>query len=264
MRKHLSKWHRRFGIFAAFIAIYLSFTGLLLNHSQDLGLNHTPVRIPLLLKLYGIKAPEGLRAVINQHVVDKIGNTLFIDGKTLGQHDAPLISAVAFSERIYIALADSILILTEDAELVEALTLSNGLPGTIHKLTISNTASTDPKNSSLTPFKSSDQKLLILTSKGLFQSNADLLEWARLESTIEPRWASSQTTPDNAIKKLQGKLPDYGPSWERFLQDLHSGRFFKLPGTLIVDLAAVLLLLLSFSGIISFSISSKARRKKNK
>lgn len=260
MRKHLSKWHRRFGIFAAFIAIYLSLTGLLLNHSQDLGLNHTPVRLPLLLKFYGVKAPEGMRVVAGNHNIDKISNTLFIDGKTLGQHDAPLIAAVAFSGRIYIALADSILMLTEEAELVETITLSNGLPGKINKLALV-TASTGQGNDSLESQES--KKLLIMTNAGLFQSDAELLEWIHLESATEARWAEHKITPDDVIKGLQDELPDYGPSWERFLQDLHSGRFFKLPGTLLVDLAAVLLLLLSFSGIISFNMSNKARRKKS-
>jgi hypothetical protein len=244
MRKHLSKWHRRLGIFAASITIYLSLTGLLLNHSDDLSLNETHISNTLLLQLYGIKPPTGLRASTKQFRADKLDKSLFLDENIIGQYDSTLIGAVALEQLFIIALNDSVLLLTPGGDLIETLTRSSGLPGQIDRL------------------GRSESGLIIKSGKRLFQSDSDILNWVPLiDSEKRVLWSKLESIPTTTTVRLRAKLTSYGPSWERFLQDLHSGRFFKLLGTLLIDLTGVLLLLLSVSGIISFTIRRKSIRQ---
>lgn len=245
MRKHLSKWHRRIGISAALIAIYLSITGLLLNHSNDLGLDHSRPGNTWLLKLYGIKPPIGISANTRQHQVDKLGEALFVDSRLIGQYESTLVGAVALDQLIVIAFNSSMLLLSPEREIIETLTTSNGLPGQIERIGYT------------------DANLLIKSGQQIYKSDEDLLNWLPVtELETHASWSKPQATLPATQARLKSKIPAYGPSWERVLQDLHSGRFFKLPGSLLVDLTGVVLLLLSISGIISFTLRNKAVRRK--
>ncbi|MFW2440826.1 MAG: PepSY domain-containing protein [Arenicellales bacterium] len=245
MRKHLSKWHRRIGISAALIAIYLSITGLLLNHSNDLGLNNSRPGNTWLLTLYGIKPPGGISANTRQHQVDKLGEALFVDSRLIGQYESTLVGAVALEQLFVIAFNGSMLLLSPEREIIETLTTSNGLPGQIERIGYA------------------DANLLIKSGQQIYKSDEDLLNWLPVtELETHASWSKPQATLPATQARLKLKIPAYGPSWERVLQDLHSGRFFKLPGSLLVDLTGIVLLLLSISGIISFTLRNKAVRRK--
>ena len=56
--RHLRKWHRKLGIVAAFFLIFLSISGIALNHTEEFSLGHIPVSSSLLLDHYGIQAPK--------------------------------------------------------------------------------------------------------------------------------------------------------------------------------------------------------------
>ncbi|MEA1888725.1 MAG: PepSY domain-containing protein [Pseudomonadota bacterium] len=246
MRKHLSKWHRRIGIFAALIAIYLSITGLMLNHSHDLGLDNSRLESSLMLRLYGLEPPTGTSASTRLHRVDKLGESLFMDGHLLGQYSSALIGTATLDQFFIIALSDSILLLTPAAEIIETLTRSSGLPGKIERV------------------GQTDAGLLITSSRQVYMSDADILNWQPVSNLKSAAWSGLEPTALDTEVRLNKLLPAYGPSWERVLQDLHSGRLFKLPGTLLVDLTGIVLLLLSISGIISFTLREKAIRGRKK
>ena len=244
MRKHLSTWHRRIGVFAASIAVYLSVTGLMLNHSHDIGLDNSRLGSAWMLRLYGIEPPVGISASTGQHKIDQLGETLFIDDRIIGQYSSALIGATSLDQLFVIALKDSILLLTMDGEIIETLTGSSGLPGQIERVGWAGPG------------------LLIQSGQKVYISDADLLSWVPV-SDLKSRasWSRLESIPSGREAKLKLLLPAYGPSWERVIQDLHSGRFFKLSGTLLIDLTGIVLLLLSISGIISFTLRKKAIRR---
>jgi len=244
MQKHLSKWHGRFGVFAALIAIYLSVTGLMLNHSNDLGLDKSRVDSSLMLQLYGIKPPVGVSANAGQYRISKLGETLFVDDRLIGQYSSALAGAVALDQLLIIALTDSLFLLNEKGEIIETLTRSSGLPGEIKRI------------------GQSDAGVLIQSGQQNYVSDADLLKWLPISNlSADTTWSTLEAIPPDTEAKLISLLPAYGPSWERVLQDLHSGRLFNLPGTLLIDLTAIILLLLSISGIVSFTLRKKANRR---
>ncbi|MFP5441426.1 MAG: PepSY-associated TM helix domain-containing protein [Gammaproteobacteria bacterium] len=110
-RVFLRRWHRRLGIVSAAFVIVLAATGLLLNHTQELGLDDIPLENRLLRALYGVPAvaPEfPLSCPRPVTVVAAI--------------DAPLQLA---------ACDDRIALLTADNEIVDQLDTARGLPGGI-------------------------------------------------------------------------------------------------------------------------------------
>lgn len=245
MQKHLSKWHGRFGVFAALIAIYLSVTGLMLNHTHDLGLDKSRVDNSWMLQLYGIKPPMGTSTSTGQNRVSKLGETLFIDNRVIGQYNSALTGAVTVAQLLVITLTDSILLLNADGVIIETLTRSSGLPGQIERV------------------GQADTGLVIQSGQQKYLSDADFLKWLPVsDSGSDVSWSRLEAMPADTKTKLTPLLPAYGPSWERVLQDLHSGRMFNLPGTLLIDLTGIILLLLSISGITSFILRKKANRRK--
>ncbi len=59
--RHLREWHRKLGIMAAFFIIFLSLSGVALNHTTTLSLAHQPISNLWLLDLYGISPPNDVR-----------------------------------------------------------------------------------------------------------------------------------------------------------------------------------------------------------
>jgi hypothetical protein len=52
-RKAVARWHRRFALFIALWLIFLAATGVLINHSHELGLDRKPLAGGLQRALYG-------------------------------------------------------------------------------------------------------------------------------------------------------------------------------------------------------------------
>ena len=54
-RKAIARWHRRFAIFISIWLILLAFSGLLINHANDWGLDSRPLAKPLQKWVYGVE-----------------------------------------------------------------------------------------------------------------------------------------------------------------------------------------------------------------
>ena len=79
--RHLREWHRKLGIIAAFFIIFLSITGVALNHTTTLSLAHEPISNTWLLDHYGIAPPHDIR--FYQHSSLQVTNNLvWLDGST--------------------------------------------------------------------------------------------------------------------------------------------------------------------------------------
>jgi hypothetical protein len=55
--------------------------------------------------------------------------------------------------------------------------------------------------------------------------------------------------------RLQAASVPASLNWQRLLQDLHAGRVFGWAGQLVMDLAALLLVILALTGVIIWSRS---------
>lgn len=110
-RVFLRRWHRRLGIVSAAFVIVLAATGLLLNHTQSLGLDDIPLENRLLRALYGVPAVAPAFPLACPRPVAVVAAV-----------DAPLQLA---------ACSDRIALLTAGGEIVDQLDTARGLPADI-------------------------------------------------------------------------------------------------------------------------------------
>ena len=225
-------WHRYIGLAAAIFVIVLTLTGLLLNHTDEIGLDSTAITSPLLLDWYGIHAPDDIRAFdTGVLTVAELGGQLYIDNTRLPNVEGKLAGAVVFNDLVVAATGTQLILLTPAGELVERMDRSAGVPSGIQAIGIS--ASGLP---------------VIRTDNGNYQSDTGLMKWTGADG-ITASWATA-TTLDAASRLVLDKAwRGNGLSLERVMLDLHSGRIFGQWGVYLMDAAAILFLLLSVSGV---------------
>ena len=95
------------------------------------------------------------------------------------------------------------------------------------------------------------QRVYLDTSQGLLIADTQILNWqasAAAPTAIE--WAPVVALTDGTAVPYRNRFRAQMLSTERWLQDLHSGRFFGTFGVLTVDLASALLLILAGTGLV--------------
>ena len=104
----MCEWHRKLGIVAAFFLIFLSVSGIALNHTESLVLAKSPIKSTTLLDHYGIFAPKDIR------FYDE-GNIWF-DGKLLMESDEKVIGGFVLNEMIALVMPNQLSLFTNNAE----------------------------------------------------------------------------------------------------------------------------------------------------
>ena len=237
--RHLRKWHRKLGIFAAFFLIFLSVTGIALNHTDTFKLSSYHVKIPWLQDFYGISEPNQLRFYQPLTVTDDL---VWLHDKVLLEVTTPVISIGKFQQYFLIATQEQLFIYSKQGALVDKLSNVSGLPSDITHLSVA------------------ADRIIINSAKGYFQTDSDFFEWQLLSSINEPKWVKQTmaTEAERAQAILNYKAQFL--TWERIVVDTHSGRFFGIVGVLFMDAVAVFLILLSLSGIYIWIRYSRAKR----
>jgi hypothetical protein len=198
------------GTLVAFV-LFLSLSGIALNHSNDLGLDRKYVTWNWLLDAYGMALPESYAGMVT------------ID---------PLV-VVGDGQRVHVLLSSG--------ELVESIDLVAQLPDGIDRVGLAR------------------DRAILQSGDRLLSSDEDMTEFAAWTDgdPNEVTW-SGEVAPDTpGLEALEAAWRGSGLTVERVLLDLHSGRLFRIPGRLLLDIVAIGLILLSVSGIVL------ARRRTN-
>ena len=231
-------WHARVGAMAAIFFLLLSVSGLALNHTDVLNLAKYQVHTNWLMRWYGLKptvpthgylfkdgyfAASGERWVMDDHLLLDQG---------LSETKQNLVGAIAWGDIRAIASADSLYLYLPDGQLVDKLSGTDLPNRPIKRLGIIGSSSTP--------------KLVLSTAQGNFVSD-DGLTWQALIDD-QPVWASEQALSNKVSVNLN---KSFGPSLplERIILDLHSGRIFGRYGPMLMDIAAIGLIILSLSGV---------------
>lgn len=225
----LLQWHQYMGLSIALLVIYLSITGLLLNHTNDFGLDKTYIRSSHVLAWYGIKQPTNLKGFpVQSGWISQWHDTVYIDGASLGTSTSRLAGAVVLDSFIVIATREQLWLLTLQGRLVERLSSPAEKIADIQAIGIYN------------------DRLVIHTNQGSYQADKDLIAWHALNDA-PVTWSEAQPVPQAILSQILDN--QHSISWERLLLDLHSGRLPGKGGVLLVDLAGFILLLLALTGV---------------
>jgi len=227
------KWHRILGLATALFLVFLSVTGVILNHGPALDLDRRTTDSPLLLTWYGMGLKSDIVTYLaSDHWVSWSDNHLFLDGRAVVEHTAPLLG-VAVSEGIIAAATDAnVYLLTSEGDLVERLT-GPALPGKLAHIGTS-----------------AEGQVIVETSAGIFGAKSDFVGWDQI--TTDAKWSTPVETPAPIRQKVLVDYRGEGLPWSRVLLDVHSGRFFGAWGPLVMDATAVILIILAITGLINW------------
>ena len=225
----LRRWHRWLGVLALAPLLVLSVTGILLNHLDELGFGSRPM--PLwLAESYGFKPPEQFVGTqLESGWLAVVAERLIVDGKPVADCSSPFRGAVSLGDRSVAACDQTLVLISADGTLLERLDASWGVPA-------------------FNAFGAAGDQL-VLVSQGQAQlfslESLDLLGPASMWQPARAEPVDQRYNPLLAPLSVPAEL-----SWERLLQDLHSGRLFGDLGRWLMDLAALVLVLLGLSGVI--------------
>lgn len=232
------QWHRRAGLLIAPIVLMLVITGILINHSQQIGWHSTPVFSSVLGRLYGIPAERVHQGfLLGEDWLTQSGDQLYLNTRA-AQHCEELTAAIRWPVGIAVLCDQNLLLLTDSGELIERVT---DLPD--HER-----------------LGRAGDSLAVAGENGEWLFDDASLDWQPLE--IDASWAEPRELPLPLREQLNTLLPLPGVTLERVLLDLHSGRLFGDWGVWLVDAAAILLLFLAFSGTLTWAARSLKRRRR--
>lgn len=248
--RHLREWHRKLGIIAAFFIIFLSITGVALNHTTTLSLAHKPISNTWLLDHYGIAPPNDIR-LYQQSSLRVTDNFVWLEGKLLLESAADIVSAGAMSVKVsndttvdvfVVASQTHLYIYNNEGEMLDQLGVEAGIPEGIEALSIDN------------------DKVIVKTSSGYYQSDSDFFDWQAISPLIEPLWIRAQSVSLQQEQQASLAYRSQFLTLERIILDAHSGRILGLFGVLFMDAVAILLILLSLSGVYIWIRYARSKR----
>lgn len=239
-RKHRFKlksfyvWHRYMGVAAAAFMLLVAVTGVPLNHTDSFRLDSRFVTSDAILDWYGIQAPDSLFSyATGQQPVTLMGDQLYLGKQKLAGSFHHLAGAIAVDSLLMIAVDHRILLLTREGELIETLGQQDGIPADIKRTGV------DPQGMPV-----------VESGEETYSSKNDFLSWQHWTGNRQSiQWAKPVGTDAILKNSLQQQYRGEVLPLERLLLDLHSGRFFGQAGPWLMDAAAVLLSLLSLTGL---------------
>ncbi len=232
MAAKLHKWHRRIGLLATIFIIFLVLTGIALQHSDDFNLNTQYLSNSWLLKYYGIKPNPITTYQLGNQTISHAGESIYLSGKPIPHHVESIHGAIPYSNNEFIiATSESLLVLNKQGEIVDEITTQDGLQEAPIGIAVSKNNST-----------------VMRGINTYWESIDDLTQWRALQGP-HPRWAAPSITLPALRQVIESHDMSQQINLERFLLDAHSGRFFGKYGIYVIDIAAILLLILSITGI---------------
>ena len=231
MAAKLHKWHRRIGLLASAFIIFLVITGIVLQHSDDLGLPTSHLTNSWLLKYYGIKPNPITTYQLGNRTISHAGEELYLSGKPLHINRENIYGAIELSEYIVIAVDSALLVIDHKGNLIDEITTQDGLVEAPLGLAISTTG------------------LPVIRGVNTYwQGDRSLTDWHVLAGP-HPKWAAPSISLPSLRQVIEKHDMSRQISMERFILDAHSGRVFGQYGIYAIDAAAILLLILSITGI---------------
>ena len=233
-RQWIRRGHRWLGVAVVAFVILLSITGMALNHVSGLGLDRHYVDWDWLLNAYGIEVPMPTASYEHGgHRATLLGGHLYVDGMEIDQDLTGLVGLVAIDSTLLVAGERAVLLLTDSVEVVESIDLGADLSGPIESMGIVNGVP------------------IVRDKDRVFVGNADITRFlpASGHNLNEVQWSIASEPNAAELAELATVYRGRGLTLERVVLDLHSGRIFPLLGTFLLDLVAVLLTVLSLTGL---------------
>ena len=233
--KSLYVWHRYVGLAAAMLVIVLALTGVPLNHTERLALDGRFVRSAWLLDWYGVSVPDEYRTfATGAGPVTLLGSRLHLRETAVAGAYQELHGAVESRGMLVVAVDSTLLLYTLAHELIEKLTLADGLPADLERVGLG-----------------AEGEVVVVAGGKNLQADADLLQWTpRPQGADDVDWSLPVQLDLDQRRALAEQYRARILPYERVLLDVHSGRIFGRYGPWVMDAAAVLMVFLAGTGVL--------------
>jgi hypothetical protein len=219
------------GAVVAMFVLLLASTGILLNHTSDFKLDQYHLTWPWLLKHYGMDTVEVDEAyLLGDKVITQVNEQIFIGGKPVVESYKTLIGGIVLDDITVLATADELILLSPNDEFIEKLSASVGIPPQIQNIGLHHGLP------------------ILQTRQGMWRGDYILEDWQNI-SLQGVSWSRPVPAPEQAQQQLARYFHGQGITVERFVLDLHNGRILSAVGIWLLDILAVLLIVLSLSGL---------------
>lgn len=240
------RMHRWLGAAAALFVLFMVVSGVIINHSGQLGLGKNHVSQPILLDWYGLEGPEDIASfAVAGHWLSFAGSQLFLDGTAV----VPVsngVGAVANGEILVAAGTQELLLMTYEGSLIERLAWNVADRGLIKAVGLV-----------------ASERVIVDTGQQLWIADSQLLSWEQAGKVdLKPVWSAPEPEPESLTQTITENYRGSDISLERLLLDLHSGRFFGPVGILVYDLLALSVGFLAISGLVIWLRSRKNGSRK--
>lgn len=229
IRFFFHRWHRRIGLLAAALVVLLSVTGVALNHTGSLNLDRMFPQSSLILWPYASVIPKANEVQTSEGRLHSQNGQLTLNSERL----APCDRLKGYAENASFALVacgDSWHLFTADFLLIE----------------------------SFDPILAGIEQRYLPGTAGTSLAVGDGQDWVIFDPDTLTLTAPATGAQSGRLTEVVAE--NRAISWQRVILDLHSGRWFGDWGVWMMDAAAIILLLLSFSGIWMWWARPRRRR----
>jgi len=229
------RWHQRIGMFSALLLVVIATTGIMLNHTGDLALDKRQVGQNWLLSWYGLARQTQTAVQLPSGIISRQQGTLLLNGDYLshckGEHAAA--APTLFGD--VVMCQDQLLILDFEGHILDIIKTDFGLPTPV---------------SNISQCQGNVVELKVRQQMILF----DVENLSEVSTNLECATASYPAIEFHTVS-------DGGLSWQKVVQDIHSGRFFGPVGVWIYDIATLALVFLALSGFwLWYNRNSRSRK----
>lgn len=221
--------HRIVGIVSAVFVLLLAVSGMMLNHTDALGLDRRYVQSGAMLWWYGMAPPDVLHSYpAGDAWVTQVEDSLYYNARPLGRHYAPLLGAIDAGDEVALALADGILLLDRQGNIVEELRAP-------------------PGQAAVSAIGEAGGQVVVQRAGQRLIADPALLTWTPV-TRQKVRWAALAAPPAALRQAIRQDYRNRMLNAERVVRDLHNGRILGPWGALLMDMMALAFIAMALSG----------------
>lgn len=241
-RSTLRRMHRWLGLALLAPLLLLAATGILLNHTEGLGLDQRHAGAGWLTRLYGIEPqpPDGGYPV-GERWISHARDTVFLDARPIDEMPGPLLGAARLDGVLAVATPRAVSLYTADGRTVDTVELP---------------ADAQPA----TAFAVAGDRAMLSTPGKTYALDEGMTGWTA-GSASPGETMRERPLPAALRERITRKLAASTLSWERVLLDLHSGRLFGRLGPWLMDLAGLAVAVLAATGCVMWWRVTRPRRR---
>ncbi len=230
-RPKLHHWHKYLGLFAGVFTLWITLSGVLLNHSPEFGLDQKQLPNSWALTRLNTQAPSviGYKTGGQQWVI-QLNDRLYLNSQQIATNSGLLIGAISLPQMLVVATAESLWLFDHTGQLIEHMGWRLMLPSLPKKIAIA-----------------TEGQLIVYADNKWYSSDDALFNWqpvtARNFHLVQPT-----QLPEKMTQQLTEGYSGKSMSYEQLLLGLHTGRIFGKYGVYLIDLIAIILATLAISG----------------